>query len=114
MTRTVHVPYGVPVAMPPPMPINPPHSSVMRAIASANEQSAWDTVNGQRQVAKKLETIEAQARINEAINNSVKKEEQKVIDDANKRMAEVHAKKAKEASAAVAAIEAARKVSNDK
>jgi len=86
----------------------------MRAIADANQQSASDTVDEQRAVAAKLEQIEAQARINEAINNSVKKEEQKVIDDANKRMAEVHAKKAKEAAAAAQAIEDARKESKSK
>ena len=44
-------------------------------------------------MAGKLEAIEAKNKINEAINKSVREEEQKVIDAANKRMAEVHAKK---------------------
>ena len=113
-TKEVPVPYAVPVPMPTPQPVNPPHSSVMRAIADANQQSAADTVDEQRTVADKLEKIEAQARINEAINESVKKEEQRVIDDANKRMAEVHAKKAKEAAAAAEKIEALRKESKTK
>ena len=42
--KRVAVPYAVPI-MPPPQPSNPPHSSVMRAIADANEQSAADTVD---------------------------------------------------------------------
>ena len=40
--------------------------------------------------------LENQAAINESINESVKKEEQRVIEAANRRMAEVHAKKAEE------------------
>jgi len=41
-----------------------------------------------------MERIENQAAINESINNSVKEEEERVVEAANKRMAEVHAKKA--------------------
>ena len=55
-----------------------------------------------------MEKLEKQARINESINESVKKEEQKVIEAANKRMAEVHARKNLEANNAAQAIEAAK------
>lgn len=41
-----------------------------------------------------MERIENQAEINESINNSVKEEEERVIEAANKRLAEVNAKKA--------------------
>ena len=43
-----------------------------------------------------MEKLERQAAINDQINESVKQEEQRVIDAANRRMAEVHAKKAEE------------------
>lgn len=56
-----------------------------------------------------MEKLERQAAINEQINESVKIEEQRVIEAANRRMAEVHAKKAEEANAAFKAIEAASK-----
>lgn len=80
----------------------------MRAIADANMQSAMDKVKQQREVAEKMEKLENQAAVNESINESVKKEEQRVIEAANRRMAEVHAKKAEEANQAFQAIEAAK------
>lgn len=97
------------------MPVTPavaadapaPNSSVMRAIADANEDAAMAKVDEQREVASNLEKLEKQASINDAINESVKKEEQRVIEAANKRMAEVHAKKATMANEASAAIDAA-------
>ena len=79
----------------------------MRAIADANEESAMEKVREQRSVANDLERLEKQASINDAINESVKQEEQRVIEAANKRMAEVHARKATMASEAAAAIDAA-------
>ena len=96
----VEVPKPVAVAVPPAkQPDTPaPNSSVMRAIADANFQSAQDKVKSQREVAEKMEKLEHQAQINESINESVKKEEQRVIEAANRRMAEVHAKKAEEAN----------------
>lgn len=105
----------VPKPMPYPVAVQPaiaadapaPHSSVMRAIADANEDAAMAKVNEQRSVADKLEKLEKQASINDAINDSVKKEEQRVIEAANKRMAEVHARKATMANEASAAIDAA-------
>ena len=54
-----------------------------------------------------MEKLESQSKINDAINQSVKEEEQRVIEAANRRMAEVHAKKAQEADAAAKAIEKA-------
>ena len=72
----------------------------MRAVAAANEQTAAEKVKEERDVADKMEKLEKQARINEAINESVKQEEQKVIEAANKRMAEVHARKNTEANKA--------------
>ena len=99
------VPYGVPVSPAVAADAPAPHSSVMRAIAKANEESAMEKVREQRKVADKLERLEKQANINDAINDSVKREEQKVIEAANKRMAEVHARKASEANAASKAIE---------
>ena len=71
-----------------------PNSSVMRAIASANEASAMDKVNEQLSIAKKMQNLENKAKVNEAINKSTSEEEKKVIEAANKRMAEVHSKKA--------------------
>ena len=47
----------------------------MRAIANANEEAAAEKVKEQRNVARKMERIESQARINESINESVKDEE---------------------------------------
>ena len=105
--RVVYVPTPVPVYQSPP-PQNAPNSGVMRAVAAANEQSALDKVNEQRGVANKLEKIEDQSKINESINQSVKLEEQRVIDEANKRMAEVHSRKAREAAQAAKKIEEAR------
>ena len=55
-----------------------------------------------------MEKLEHQAAINDSINESVKKEEQRVIEAANRRMAEVHAKKSEEANQAFQAIEAAK------
>ena len=83
------------------------NASVMRAIAEANEESAMEKVREQRTVADKLEKLEKQASINDAINESVKAEEQRVIEAANKRMAEVHARKATMANEAAAAVDAA-------
>ena len=83
----------------------------MRAIADAKEASAAAKVKEQRDVANKMEKIEKQAQINESINESVKREEQAVIEAANKRMAEVHAKKAEEANKASQAIEKAQATS---
>ena len=60
-----------------------------------------------------MEKLEHQAAINESINESVKKEEQRVIEAANRRMAEVHAKKAEEANQAFQAIEAAKNARAD-
>ena len=76
------------------MPAKAPSAAVMRSIADANEASNAAVVQEQRDVAKKLESTEYQAKINESVNASVKKEEKAVIDAANKRMAEVHARKA--------------------
>ena len=80
----------------------------MKAIADANQATAMDHVTEQREVASKMEKLEHQAQINESINESVKAEEQKVIEAANKRMAEVHSRKAQEAKSAADAIEAAK------
>jgi hypothetical protein len=77
----------------------------MRAVAQANEQTAAEKVKEERDVADKMERLEKQARINEAINESVKQEEQRVIEAANKRMAEVHARKNTEANKAAKAID---------
>ena len=66
----------------------------MRAIATANEASAMDKVNEQLSIAKKMQNLENQAKVNEAINKSTAEQEKKVIEASNKRMAEVHAKKA--------------------
>ena len=51
-----------------------------------------------------MEKIEQQSAINDSINDSVKKEEQRVIEEANRRMAEVHSRKAQEANKANAEI----------
>ena len=64
------VPVPVPAAKQPNTPA--PNSSVMRAIADANMQSAADKVKQQRDVADKMEKLERQAAINEQINESVK------------------------------------------
>ena len=75
------VPVPVPVAKPYYVPkavvpaATAPNSSVMRAIADANEAAAADKVKDQRDVANKMEKLEGQAKINQAINESVKKEE---------------------------------------
>ena len=71
------MPKPVPVPVPPAkQPDTPaPNSSVMRAIADANMQSAMDKVKAQRDVAEKMEKLEHQAAINDSINESVKKEE---------------------------------------
>ena len=66
-------PYYVPKAVVP--AATAPNSSVMRAIADANEAAAADKVKDQRDVANKMEKLEGQAKINQAINESVKKEE---------------------------------------
>ena len=83
----------------------------MRAIASANEESTAAKVKEQRDVANKMERIENQASINESINNSVKEEEVKIIDAANKRMAEVNSKKASQANEAAQDIQKAQEES---
>ena len=85
-----------------------PHSSVIRAIADANQKSAEVTIKEQRDMADQLQKSEAQKRIVEAINRSVADEERKIIDAANKRMAEVHARKEQEANKAAKAIEEAQ------
>lgn len=73
------VPYPVqtPVEVLPPAPVpaRAPNSKVMRAIADANEASAKAKVKEQRDVARKMERIEHEARVNESINESVKREE---------------------------------------
>ena len=69
------VPYAVPISPAKAADAPAPHSSVMRAIASANEESAMEKVREQRSVADKLERLEKQAKINDAINDSVKREE---------------------------------------
>ena len=55
-----------------------------------------------------MEKLENQANINDSINNSVKLEEQRVIEAANRRMADVHARKAEEANQASKEIDAAK------
>lgn len=84
-----------------------PHSSVLRAVADANQHSAETTIREQRNLANDLERSEAKNKIFDAINSSVKDEERKVIDAANKRMAEVHARKEQEATKAAKAIDEA-------
>ena len=108
--KVVYVPKPVPVYVKPatPPPAKAPNSSVMKAIADANQATAMDHVTEQREVASKMEKLEHQAQINESINESVKAEEQKVIEVANKRMAEVHSRKAQEAKSAADAIESAK------
>ena len=86
----------------------------MRAVADANLKTAEVTIDGQRNMAGRIQKSEAQRKISEAINNSVKDEEQKVIDAANKRMGEVHAKRTEEANKAVKAIEDAQKSTESK
>ena len=61
-----------------------------------------------------MEKLESQGQINEAINENVKKEEQKVVEAANKRIAEIHSRKASEATKAVKAIEKAQEKSEKK
>ena len=74
--KVVYVPKPVPVMVPPPPPpAKAPNSSVMKAVAAANEQAAAEKVKEQRDVADKMEKLEKQARINESINKSVKDEE---------------------------------------
>ena len=68
-------------------------SEVMRAIADANESSAMDKVSEERKIAKRMEGLENQARVNEAINKSTSDEESNVIEAANKRMSEIHKEK---------------------
>ena len=107
VTKVVYVPKPVPMVVSPSPPNLPPHSSVMRAVASANERAAADKVQEERRVADKQEKVESQEVINESINESVKQEEQRVIEDANRRMAEVHNRKAEYARAAAEAIDKA-------
>ena len=97
MTTNVVKAAATAVAAPDAAPVN---SSVMRAVASANEHTAMDKVNSQREIADKLEKAEVQNKINKAINESVANEEKRVIEEASRRMAEVHAKKAQEATKA--------------
>ena len=61
VTKVVYVPKPVPVVVSPEPPSKPVHSSVMRAIADANEQAAEARVAEQRKVAEKMEKIEKQA-----------------------------------------------------
>ena len=110
----VAVPVPHPVAVPVPVyqeAIAPstgaPNSKVLKAIAASNEARAMKKVKEQRKIADKMEKLESQSVINEEINENVKKEEQKVIEAANKRIAEIHARKATEANKAVKAIEKA-------
>lgn len=86
-----------------------PHSSILRAVADANQRSAELTIREQRDLADQLQAVESKNKIVEAINNSVKEEEEKIIDAANRRMAEVHARKEQEATKAAKAIEEAQK-----
>jgi hypothetical protein len=44
----------------------------LKAIADANEASCKEKVNQQRQVAKKLENLEHEAKITEKINEHIK------------------------------------------
>ena len=74
-------------------PLNAGTSQVMRAIADANSASAMDKVSEQMKIASKMEGLENQARVNEAINKSTSDEESKVIEAANKRMSEIHKEK---------------------
>ena len=76
------------------------NASVMRAIANANEVAAMSKVEEMNNVGKKITHLENVDKVNEAINKKVKQEEQEVIEAANKRMAEVHAKKESQATAA--------------
>ena len=46
------------------------NSSVMRAIADANEASAKDKISEELKIGKKMENLENQAKVNEAINKS--------------------------------------------
>ena len=90
------------------------NASVMRAIASANEAASMAKVEEVSQVGKKITHEENVARVNEAINKKVKLEEQEVIEAANKRMAEVHAKKETQATAAADSIDDIHKKRADK
>lgn len=71
-------------------------------------KSAEETIQEQRNLAHELSKTEAKSKIFEAINSSVKTEEAKVIESANKRMMEVHARKEAEAAKAAKAIEDAQ------
>ena len=51
------------------------NSEVMRAIADANTASAMDKVAEQKKMAKSMEHLENQAKVNVAINKSTKEEE---------------------------------------
>ena len=130
-SNTVHhvVPKPVPVAVPRPVAVpvavpvyakalapssGAPNSKVIKAVAASNEAKAMKKVNAQRKVADKMEKLESQGQINEAINENVKKEEQKVIEAANKRIAEIHSRKATEATKALKAIESAQDKSEKK
>jgi hypothetical protein len=62
----------------------------MRAIADANEASAMDKVAEEIQMGRKMEKLENQAKVNEAINKSTKIEESRVIEAANKRMSDIN------------------------
>jgi hypothetical protein len=83
-------------------------------VADANQKSAETTIKEQRDLADNLQKNEANAKIFEAINSSVKDEERKVIDAANKRMAEVHARKEQEATKAAKAIQDAQSATTKK
>ena len=57
--KVVYVPKPVPVVVPPPPPpAKAPNSSVMRAVASANEQVTAEKVKEERDVADKMEKLE--------------------------------------------------------
>ena len=72
----VAVPYGVPVYADAPAPSSgAPNSKVIKAVAASNEAKAMKKVTEQRNLADKMEKLESQSQINEAINENVKKEE---------------------------------------
>lgn len=113
MTRTLTTSSTIPTVVSVPA-TGPSHSSVIRAVADANQKSAEKAIQEQRELAHELSRAEAKAKISDAIAASVADEEKKVIDAANKRMAEVHARREAEATKAAKAIEEAREIAKRK
>ena len=74
-------------------PFSVDSSEVMRAIADANEASVFEKVSEERMIAKKMETLETTASVNESINNNISSEEQQVIEATNERLSNIHSKK---------------------